>query len=98
MTKIAPGAPKIKYLIPKIRPPSFSLNENSNSEENFEITENENINCSEPKFPSKVYTLLDFYKEKNEVIFTPKNYKSYIQKKSDKSIDTRTSEKDLSLE
>ena len=101
MTQIPPGAPKIKCLIPKIKPPSFSLNEESNSKENKEniqIKANENINDSEPKLPNKAYTFLDILKEKNELIFFPKNYKSYVTKKSDESIDTKSSENDLSLE
>ena len=98
MTQIAPGAPKIKCLIPKIRPPPLSLNETNNSKENIQIKANENNNYLEPKLPNKVYTILDVYKEKYELIFFPKIYKSYIQKKSDKSLDTRSSENDLSSE
>ena len=44
MTQIAPGAPKIKCLIPKIRPPPLSLNETNNSKENIQIKANENNN------------------------------------------------------
>ena len=98
MTQIAPSAPKIKCLIPKIRPPPLSLNETDNSKENIQIRANENNIYLEPKLPNKVYTILDFYKEKNEDIFFPKIYKSHFQKKSDKSLDTRDSESDLSLE
>ena len=98
MTQIAPGAPKIKCLIPKIRPPPLSLNETSKSKENIQIKANENNNYLESKLPNKVYTILDLYKEKNELIFFPKIYKSLIQKKSDKSLDTKSSENDFSLE
>ena len=98
MTQIAPMAPKIKCLIPKIRPPSLSLNETSDSKENIEIKANENINYFEPKLQNKVYSILDFYKEKNELIFFPKVCKLYGLKTSDKSLDTKSSENDLSLE
>ena len=74
MTQIAPGAPKIKCLIPKIRPPPLSLNETNNSKENIQIKANENNNYLEPKLPNKVYTILDVYKEKYELIFFPKIY------------------------
>ncbi len=98
MMQIAPGAPKIKCLIPKIRPPPLSLNEENNSKENIQIISNENINYSEPKLSNKIYTILDIFKEKSELIIFPRKYKSYINKKSNKSIDTRASENDLSLE
>ena len=98
MTQIAPGAPRIKFLVPKVRPPSLSLNEKNNSKENIQIDPSENINYFEPILSNKVHTIFDFYKEKYELIFFPKNYKSLKQKKSDKSIDTRTSENDLNLE
>ena len=98
MTQIAPGAPKIKCLIPKIRPPPLSLEETNNSKENNQIEANENINYFEPKLPNKDYSFLDIFKEKYELIFFPKNYKLYMQKKSDKSLDTISSENDLNLE
>ena len=60
MTQITPSAPKIKCLIPKIRPPPLSLNETDNSKENIQIRANENNIYLEPKLPNKVYTILDF--------------------------------------
>jgi len=98
MMQIAPGAPKIKCLIPKIRPSPLSLNEEDNSKDSIQIKSNENINYSEPKLSNKIYTILGILKEKSELIIYPKNYKSYINKKSNESIYTRASENDLSLE
>ena len=96
MTQIVLGAPKIKFLIPKKRPPSFSLTEGNISKENIQTKINEEDDFEyEHKISNKVYTILDFYKEKSEEkIYSPNIKKTFKQKESNKSIETRCSEND----
>ena len=96
MTQFVLGAPKIKFLIPKKRPPSFSLNEENISKENIlpKIVEEDDFEY-EHKISDKFYTILDFYKEKSEEkIYSPKIKKTFKQKESNNSIETRCSEND----
>jgi len=97
MEKFVLGAPKIKFLIPKKMPPSFSLNEDNISEEIIQPKINEEFDGGcEHKISNKVYTILDFYKEKNnEKINSSKINKSFMQKESNKSIETKCSENDI---
>ena len=96
MTQFVLAAPKIKFLIPKKWPPSFSLNEENISKENIEPEINEEDDYEyEHKISNKVYPILDFYKEKREEkIDSSKINKSFKQKESSNSIETRCSEND----
>ena len=92
MSQFVLGAPKIKFLIPKNLPPSFSLNE-----ENIQPEINgEDVYKFEHEISNNVHSILDFYKEKNEEkIYSSKINKTCKQKDSNKSIETRCSEKDI---
>ena len=92
MSQFVLGAPKIKFLIPKNLPPSFSLNE-----ENIEPKINEeDVYKFKQEISKNVLTILEFYKEKNEEkIYSSKINKNFKQKNSNKSIETRCSEKDI---
>ena len=96
MTQFVLAAPKIKFLIPKKWPPSFSLNEENISKENIEPEINEEDDYEyEHKISNKVYPILNFYKEKSEEkIDSSKINKSFKQKESSNSIETRCSEND----
>ena len=96
MTQFILGAPKIKFLIPKKWPPSFSLNEENISKENIQAKINEEDDFEyEHKISNNAYTILDFYKEKSEgKIYSQKIIKTFKQKESNKSIETRCSEND----
>ena len=97
MKQFVLGAPKIKFLIPKKYPPSFSLNEENISKENIQPKINEEKDYKyEHIISNKVYTILGFYREKNnEKNYSPKINKSFKQKESNKSIETKCSENDI---
>ena len=92
MSQFVLGAPKIKFLILKKLPPSFSLNE----EDIQPKINEEDVYKFEHEISNNVHIILEFYKEKNEEkIYSSKINKTFKQKSSNKSIETRCSEKDI---
>ena len=95
-----PGAPKPKFLIPKVIPPSLLLNEDINQEqdiqdieETFEIKIFNEFNV-EHKKSNYIFSILELYKEKNNSE-SPKMKKSlYKPRDSNDSIETKSSEND----
>ena len=110
---IVPGAPKVKFLLPKIKPPFFLLNkeENLEKEENkkIEIPYIQDLNNGKNKIEqenniielnnnnNKILSILDFYKNKNNLISSPNKSKISLfeLRKSNASIETKSSEKDV---
>ena len=100
------GAPKAKFLLPKMSPPSFLLNEdedipyekelsipemNQSDDDSFYDDEDENKNST------KIISILKSYKKTTNANEKPRNDYGlfYKGRKSNNSIDTRSSDKDL---
>ena len=85
MSQFVLGAPKIKFLIPKKLPEDIQPKINE-----------EDVYKFEHEISNNVHIILEFYKEKNEEkIYSSKINKTFKQKSSNKSIETRCSEKDI---
>ena len=100
MMQTIPGAPKPKFLIPKVIPPSLLLNEEINQEqdiqdieETFEIKIFGELKVGHKK-SNNIFSNLKFYKEKN-YIESQKMKKTLCKpRNSNDSIETKSSEND----
>ena len=94
-------APKIKFLVPKIHPQMLSLNEDNTSGENKELSTINKINknfidCKEENIkPSKIISILEFYKERINFNDNSKIDKICEIRSSSSSIETRFSDNEF---
>ena len=107
MKQITPGAPKIKFLTPKARPPFLSLNHEKNVEKEeeeyflIEMDEIENMinekKLSETENKNSLIYISEYYKDRLNLIKHSIKFKLslYQQKNSNTSLDTKYSEKGL---
>ncbi len=107
MKQITPGAPKIKFLTPKLRPPSLLLNHEKNVEEEeeeyllVEMDEIDNMinekKLSENENKNSLIYISEYYKDRLNLIKNSIKFKLslYQQRNSNTSLDTKCSDKEL---
>ena len=107
MKQITPGAPKIKFMRPKARPPTLLLNHEKNIEEEeeeyflIEMDEIDNIinekKLSENENKNPLVYISEYYKDRLNLINNSIKSKLSLcqQRNSNISFDTKCSEKEL---
>ena len=104
--EITPGAPKVKFLTPKVKPPSLILNHEKKSEEEkeFIIIGMEEINkkinekiMSENENKNTLQYIAEYYKDRLNLINSSIKFKLslYQKRNSSISLETKCSEKEL---
>jgi len=92
------GAPKAKFLLPKMSPPSLLLNDDEDFQDKKEIKIPE-VDLSDDKDENtnstKIISILSKYKGFINVNEKPRNGLLYNRRDSNNSIETRSSDKNL---
>ena len=106
MLNINKGAPKSKFLLPKMNPPSFLLNDEDDypyekelsiPEMNLSVDDSLCVDEDENDNSAKIISILKCYKDIININEKPRNDNGLLYKgrNSNNSIGTRSSDKDL---